>query len=154
MQVKKHQLEPNMVQRTGSKLGKEYITAVYSHPPYLTYMQSTSWESLGWMKHKLESGLLGEISIMSDMQMTPLFSRKRRRTKEPLDESERGEWKSSTFRKQRSWHLIPSLLGKQMGKQWKQWETLFFSAPKSLQMVTAAMKLKDTYSLEEKLWPT
>ena len=61
MQVKKHQLEPDMVQRTGSKLGKEYITAVYSHPPYLTYMQSTSWEMLDWMKHKLESRLPGEI---------------------------------------------------------------------------------------------
>jgi len=54
----------------------------------------------------------------------------------------------------RSWHLVPSLHGKQMGKQWKQWQTLFSWAPKSLQMGTAAMKLKDTSSLEEKLWPT
>ena len=51
-------------------------------------------------------------------------------------------------------HLIPSLHGKSMEKQWKQWQTLFWGAPKSLQMVTAAMKLKDAYSLEEKLWPT
>ena len=51
-------------------------------------------------------------------------------------------------------HLVPSLHGKYIGKQWKQWKTLFFWAPKSLQMVTAAMKLKDAYSLEEKLWPT
>ena len=57
--------------RTGSKLGKEYIKTVYCHPTYLTYMQSTSCEMLGWMKHKLESRLLGEISITSDMQMTP-----------------------------------------------------------------------------------
>ena len=56
-----------------------------------------------------------------------------------------------TFRKLISWHLVPSLHGKQMGKQWKQWLTLFFWAPKSLQMVTAAMKLKDVCSLEEKL---
>ena len=71
MQVKKQQLELDMEQQTGSKLGKESIKAVYYHPAYLTYMQSTSWETLGWMKHKLESRLLGEISITSDMQMTP-----------------------------------------------------------------------------------
>ena len=59
-----------------------------------------------------------------------------------------------TFKKLRSWHPVPSLHGKQMGKQWKQWQTLFFFAPKSLQMMTAAMKLKDICSLEEKLWPT
>ena len=62
-------------------------------PYYLTYMQSTSWEMLGWMKHKLESTLPGEISITSDMQITHPYGRKWR-TKEPLDESERGEWKS------------------------------------------------------------
>ena len=61
MQVKKQQLEPDMEQKTGSKLGKEYIKAVYRHPTYLTYMQSTSWETLGWMKLKLESRFLGEI---------------------------------------------------------------------------------------------
>ena len=66
MQVKKQQLEPDMVQWTGSKLGKEHVKAVYCHPAYLTSMQSTSWEMLGWMKHKLESRLSGEISITSD----------------------------------------------------------------------------------------
>ena len=71
MQVKKQQLELDMEQQTGSKLGKEYVKAVYCHPAYLTYMQSTSWEMLGWMKHKVESRLLGEISITSDLQMTP-----------------------------------------------------------------------------------
>ena len=71
MQVKKQQLEPDMEQQTGSKLGKEYVKTVYFHPAYLTYMQSTSWEMLGWMKHKLESRFPGEISITSDMQMTP-----------------------------------------------------------------------------------
>ena len=58
-----------MEQQTGSKSGKEYIKAVYCHPAYLTYMQSTSYAMLGWMNHKLESRLLGEISIISDMQM-------------------------------------------------------------------------------------
>ena len=65
------QLELHMEQQTGSKLGKEYIKAVCFHPAYLTYMQSTSWEMLGWMKHKLESRLPGEISVIWDMQMTP-----------------------------------------------------------------------------------
>ena len=71
MQVKKQQLELDMEQQTGSKQGKEYVKAVYCHPAYLTYMQSTLWEMLGWMKHKLESRLPGEISITSDRQMTP-----------------------------------------------------------------------------------
>ena len=70
MQVKKQQLQLNMEQQTGSKLGKKYVKAVYCHPVYLTYMQSTSYEMWGWMKHKLGSRLLGEISINSDMQMT------------------------------------------------------------------------------------
>ena len=71
MQVKKQQLELDMEQKTVSKLGKEYVKAVYCHPAYLTYMQSTSWEMLGWMKHKLESRSPGGISITSDTQMTP-----------------------------------------------------------------------------------
>ena len=83
-----------MKQWTGSKLGKECIEAVYCHPAYLTHMQSTSGEMVGWKKHKLESRLPGEISITSDMQMTPHYGRKWRGTKKPLDESERGEWKS------------------------------------------------------------
>ena len=71
MQVRKQQLELDMEQQTGSKMGKDYIKAVYCHPAYLTYMQSTSYEMPGWMKHKLESRLPGEISITSDTQMTP-----------------------------------------------------------------------------------
>ena len=71
MQFKKQQLELDMEQQTGSKSGKEYVKAVYYHPDYLTSVKSTSYEMLGWMKHKLESRLLGEISITSDMQMTP-----------------------------------------------------------------------------------
>ena len=71
MQVKKQQLEPDMKQWTGSKLGKEYIKGVYYHPAHLIYMQSTSCKMLGWMKHNLESRLPGEISITSNKQMTP-----------------------------------------------------------------------------------
>ena len=71
MQVMKQQLELDMEQQSSSKQEKEYIKAVYCHPAYLTSMQSTSWETLDWKKHKLESRLPGEISITSDMQMTP-----------------------------------------------------------------------------------
>ena len=76
MQVMWQQLELDMEQQTGSKSGKEYIKAVYCHPAYLTYMQNTSCEMPGWMKHKLESRFPGEISITSDMQMTlPLWQK-------------------------------------------------------------------------------
>ena len=71
MQVKKQQLEPDMEQQNGSKSGKEYVKAVYYHPAYLTYMQSTSWEIFDWIKQELESRLPGEISITSDTQMIP-----------------------------------------------------------------------------------
>ena len=92
MQVKKQQLQPDMEQWTDSKLGKKYIKAVYCNPAYLAYMQSTSWKMPGWMKHKLESRLPGEISVTSDTQMVPRLLQKVKK-KEPLDESERGEWK-------------------------------------------------------------
>ena len=72
MQAKKRQLEPDMEQRTGSILGKEYVKFVYCHPAYLTYMQNTSCEMPDWIKLKLESRLQGEIATTSDMQMTPL----------------------------------------------------------------------------------
>ena len=71
IQVRKQQLELDIEQLTGSKLGKEYVKAIYCHPTYLTYMESTSCEMPGWIKHKLESRLPGEISITSDTQMTP-----------------------------------------------------------------------------------
>ena len=76
IQVKKQQLELDMEQQTGSKLGKKYGKAVYCHPGYLTYVQSTSWEMLDWMKHKLESRFPGEITVTSDKQVTsPLWQK-------------------------------------------------------------------------------
>ena len=76
MQVKKQQLELDIEQQTGSKSGKEYVKAVYCHPAYLTYIQSTSCKMVGWMKHKLESRLPGELSITSETQMTsPLWQK-------------------------------------------------------------------------------
>ena len=89
--------------------------------------------------------------------MTLTYSRKQRRTKEPLDESERGEWKVGLKLNIQKTKIMASslIISWQIdGKQWKQCQTLFWGAAKSLQMVTAAMKLKDAYSLEEKLWPT
>ena len=87
MQVRKQQLELDLEQQNGSKLGKEYIKAVYCYFAYLTSMQCTLCEMPGWMKHKLESIWPGEISITSDMQMTPHLWQKQ----EPVDESETGE---------------------------------------------------------------
>ena len=77
--MQKQQLELDMEQQTGSKLGKEYVEALYCYPAYLTYMQSTSYETLGWMKQMLESRLPGEISITSDMQVTPPLWQKEKR---------------------------------------------------------------------------
>ena len=79
MHVKKQQLELDMEQQTGSKSGKEYVKAIYCHPAYLTSMKNASCEMPGWMKHKLESRLSGEISISSDMQMTSLLWQKANR---------------------------------------------------------------------------
>ena len=98
MQVRKQQLELDMEQQTGYKQEKEYAKAVYCHSAYLTYMQSTSWETLGWKKHKLESRLPGEISITSDMQMTlPLWQKGKNFIKSLLtkvkEESEKVGWK-------------------------------------------------------------
>ena len=79
-----------MEQQISSKLEKEYIKAVYCHSTYVTYTQSTSYEMLGWMNHKLESRL-SEVSTTSDMQIIPRQSRKQGGTKEPFDEGKRGE---------------------------------------------------------------
>ena len=115
------------------------------HQGCIVTLQSTSWETLGWMKPRLESRLPGEISITSDMQMTPPLWQKWRRTKEPLDESERGEWKiwlkaqhSENYYGIWSHHFM----GNRWGNSGKSGWLLFFWAPKSLQMVTAAMKLR------------
>ena len=94
MQVKKQQSDLNMEQQIGSTLGKDYVKAVCCHPAYLTYVQSTSCEIPGWMKHNLESKLTGKISITSNTKIIHPYSRKQRRTKQPLDENERGDEKA------------------------------------------------------------
>ena len=124
MQVKKQQLEMDMEQWTGSKLGKEYVKAVYCHPAHLTYMQSTSCEMPGWMKQKLESRLLGEIQITSDMQLTLALSESEEELKSFLmkvkEESEKIVLKLNIQKTKimssgpiTSWQI-------DTGKQWKQ----------------------------------
>ena len=158
MQVKKQQLELDMEQQTGFKLGKEYVRAIYCDLTYLAYMQSASWEMLGWMKHKLESRLPSEISITLDRQMTPClwltvkrnwrasWMWKRRVRKLALFKL--SIQKNSSYGIQ-SQHFMANIWGNNGNS-----ERIFSWPPKSLQMVTAAMKLKDACSLEEKLWPT
>ena len=124
MQIRKQQLELDLEQQTGSKSEKEYIKAVYCHPAYLT---SASWETLGWRKHKLESRLPEEISITSDMQMTPpQMAEGEEELKSFLmtvkEESEKVGLKLN-IQKTKIMASGPSLHGKQMGKQWL---SLFF----------------------------
>ena len=108
-------VEPDMKQRTASKLGKEYVTAVYCHPAYLTSMQSTSCEMPGWMNHKLESRLLGEMSTTSYADDTTLMAESEEELKNLLirvkEESEKADLKLN-IQKLRSWHLVLSLHGK------------------------------------------
>ena len=106
-------------QETGSKLGKEYVKAIYGHLAYLIYMQSTSCKMLAWMKHKLESRLPGEISIISDMQM---MAESEEELKSFLmkvkEESEKAGLKLN-IQKMKIIASSPITYGKQMGKQWK-----------------------------------
>ena len=115
MQVKKQQLEPDMEQQTVSKLGKEYIKAVYCHPAYLIYMQSTSCEMLRWMKHKLESSLPGKTSPTSNKWMTTLMAESKKELKSLLmkvkEKTEKPGLKLNIEKKE-TWHPVPSLHGK------------------------------------------
>ena len=142
---------------TTEQLNWTHDKAVYCHPVNLISMQSTSCEMLGWLNHKLESRLPGEIQQSQICRWYHFNNRKQRGTKEPLDEGERGEWKSwlktqhlkNKYHGSWSHHFMASRWGK-CGNSGR----LFSWAPKSLQMMTAATKLKDACSLEEKLWPT
>ena len=111
MQVKKQQLEPGMEQQTGSKMGKEYLKAVYCHPTYLTYVQSTSCEMLGLMNFKLESRLPGEILIVSDIQMAESEEELKSLLMKVKEESEKVGLKLN-IQKTKIRHLVPSLHGK------------------------------------------
>ena len=123
MQVKKQQLEQDMEQQTGSKLGKEYVKAVYCQSANLTYMQSTSCKMLGWVKHKLESRLTGETSITSDIQMTLPFMAESEELKSLLmkvkEESEKVGLKLN-IQKTKIMTSGPITSWQIDGKQWKQ----------------------------------
>ena len=122
MRVKKQQLAPYMEQMTGSKLGKEYDKAVYCHPVYLTYVQSISCEMSGWMKHKLESRSLGEISNLRYVDDTTLMAESEEELKSLLmkmkEESEKAGLKFS-IQKTKIMASGP-ITSWQIGKQWKQ----------------------------------
>ena len=153
MQVRKQQLEPGMEQQTGSKLGKEYVKVVYCHSAYLTYMQSRSCETPGRMKHKLESRLLGEISITSDDTTLMAESKELKSLLMKVkDKSEKVGLKLNIKKTKMmssgpiTHHFMANRSGNNVNS-----DNFILGASKSLQMVTAAMKLKDTCSLEEKL---
>ena len=141
MQVKKQQLESDMEQQTGSKLGKEYVKAVYCHPAYLTYMQSTSWETLGWMKHKLESRSQGEISInLRYADDTTLMAESEEELKSLLMKvKEEKVGLKLSIQKAKIMASSPIISCQIDGETMKTVRDYFWGAPKSLQMVTAAM---------------
>ena len=156
MQVKKQQLELDLGQQTtGSKSEKEYVKAVDCHLAYLTYMQTTSYEMLDWMKHKLESRLPGEISITSDnADDTTLMAETKEELKSLLmkvrEESEKVGLKLN-IQKTKIMASDPITSWQIDGETMEKVTDFIFWAPKSLQMVTVPMKLKDAYSLEENL---
>ena len=152
MQVKKQQLEMDMEQQTGFKLGKEYVKAVYCHPVYLTHIQSTSCEMLGWMKHKPESRLPGEISITLDTQMTPPLRQKAKKSllMKVKEESEKVGLKLN-IQKMKIMAYGPITSWQIDGETVKTVRNFIFLGSKITADVTAAMKLKDAYSLEGKL---
>ena len=142
--------EPDMEKQTGSKLGKEDIKAVYCHAAYLTYMQSTSCEMLGWMKHNLESRLPGEISITSDMQMTPPSWQSEEKLKSLLmkvkEESEKADLKLNI--EETKIMASGPITSQQIDGGTLETVSDFISGGYK---ITAAMKFKDTFSMEEKL---
>ena len=155
MQVRKQELELDMEQQTASKQERDYIKAVYCHPAYLSYMRSISCEMPGWMKHKLESRLPGEISITSDMRMIPpLYKAESQEELKSLlmkvkEESETVGLKLN-IQKTNIMASGPITSWQTDGETMETVIDFIFLGSK----ITAAMKSKDTYSLEEKLWPT
>ena len=158
MLVRKQQLELDMEQQTGSKSRKEYVKAVYHHPDYLTYMQSTSWEMLGWIKHKLESNIARRnINNLRYADDTTLMAESEEELKSVLKKvKEESEKVSLKFNIQKTKIMAygPITSWQIDGETVETVSDFILGAPKSLQMATAAMKLKDAYSLEGKLWQT
>ena len=152
MQVEKRQLESDMEQQTGSKLGKEYVKAVYCHPAYLTYMQSTSCQMPGWMKHRLESRLPGEINNFRHADDTTLMAESKEELKSLLNVKEQSKTAGLKLNIQKTKIMASGpITSWQIEEKMNTATDFIFLGSKSLQMVTAAMKSKDTCSLEEKL---
>ena len=154
MQVRKQQLELYMEQQIGSKYEKEYVKAVYCHPAYLAYMQSTSWENSRLVEAQAGIKMRNNNNLRYADDTTLMAEW--RGTKKSLDESERGEWKVGlklNIQKTKIMASGPITSWQIDGQTVEIMSDFIFGAPKSLQMVTAAMKLKDAYSLEGKLWP-
>ena len=156
MQAKKQLLEPDREQLTGSKLENEYIKA-YCHTAYLTYMQSTSCEMLGWMKHKLGSRLPQNINNLKHADDTILMAESKEKLKslflKAKEESETSGFKLNIQKTQ----IVSSgpISSRQIDGETMEAVTDFILfSPKSLEMVTAAMKLKEPCSLKEQLWST
>ena len=156
MQVKKQQLELDMEQQTGSRLGKEYVKAVYCHPAYLTYMQSTSWE----MEAEAQVGIkilrrnINNLRYADDTTlMAEIEEELKSLLKKMKEESEKAGLKLN-IQKTKIMASGPITSWEIEGETVETVSDFIFWAPKSVQMVTAAMKLKDAYSLEGKLWPT
>ena len=156
MQVKKKQLKLDTEQQTGSKVGKEYVKAVYCHSAYLTYTQSTSCEMLGWMKHKLEWRLPGEISLTSAMQMTTLMAESKEELKSLLMKvKEENEKSGLKLNIQKTKMMASGLITPwQIDGETIETERLYFGGSKITADGDCSHKIKkDAYSLEGKLWP-
>ena len=157
MQIKKQQLELDMEQWTGSKSGKEYVKAVYCHPAYLTSMQSTSWEMLDWNKQagiKIAGRNINNLSYADD---TTLMAESEEELKSLLTKMKEESGKVGlklNIQKTKIMASGPITSWEIDGETVETVTDFIFWAQKSLQMVTAAMKLKDTCSLEGNLWPT
>ena len=149
MQIKKQQLEPDWFQ-IGKGVCESYILSPCLFNLYAEYIMRNARLDEAQARIKIAERNINELRYADDTTLRAESEELKRLLMKVKEESEKVDL-NSTFKKQRSWHPVSSLHGKKMDKQWKQWLTLFFWAPKSLQMVTAAMKLKDAYSLEGKL---
>ena len=149
---KKQQLELNMEQWTGSKLGKDYVKTICCHTADLTYKTEYILQNAGVDESQPGIKIAGRnINNHRFADDTTLTAESEEELKSLLMKVKEGSEKAGlklNMQKQRSWHPVPSLHGKQMGKQWKQWQTIFLGS-KSLQTVTAATKLTDACSQEE-----
>ena len=150
MQIKKQQLEPDTEQQTGSKSAKEYTKAVCCHPACLTYTQSTSWETLGWRKHKLKSRLLEEISITWYTDDTTLMAEREEELKSLLMKVEKENEKAGSKLNIQKMKIMASRPITSCQIDGETVSDFIFWGSK----ITAAMKLKNACSLEEKLWQT